>query len=84
MLVYVKKKAQITIPLKIRETVGIDVGDVLDIFVKDNKIILKPVRPPKIKLRPVDASVLNKMVGIVSIGGDAVKDSEAIWDEDNT
>lgn len=84
MLVYVKKKAQITIPLKIRETVGIDEGDVLDIFVKDNKIILKPVRPPKIKLRPVDASVLNKMVGIVSIGGDAVKDSEAIWDEDNT
>lgn len=84
MLVYVKKKAQITIPLKIRETVGIDEGDVLDIFVKDNKIILKPVRPPKIKLRPVDASVLNKMVGLVSIGGDAVKDSEAIWDEDNT
>lgn len=81
MLVQVKKKAQITIPLKIRKAVGIDEGDVLDVEVKDKEIVLKPVRRPKIKLKPVPASELKKIVGIFSIGGDAVKDTEELYNE---
>lgn len=33
MLVQVKKKAQITIPVKVREKVGIEEGDILDVTV---------------------------------------------------
>jgi AbrB family looped-hinge helix DNA binding protein len=81
MLVQVKKKAQITIPLKIRKAVGIDEGDVLDVEVKDKEIVLKPVKQRKIKLKLVPAAKLKELEGIFSIGGDAVKDTEAIWDD---
>jgi AbrB family looped-hinge helix DNA binding protein len=82
MLIQVKKKAQITIPLKIRKAVGIDEGDILDIEVKDKTIILKPhIRRKRIKIKPVDVSLLDKMAGIFSIGGDAVKDTEDLYSE---
>ncbi len=80
MLVQVKKKAQITIPLKVREAVGIDEGDVLDVIVKNNEIVLKRVTPKKIKVKLIPAKELKKLEGLISVGGDAVKDSEAIYD----
>ncbi len=80
MLVHVKKKAQITIPMKIRETVGIAEGDILEIKVKDNEIVLKPAAPKRIKVKLIPAKELKKLAGIISLGGDAVKDSEAIYD----
>lgn len=81
MLVQVKKKAQITIPLKIREAVGIDEGDMLDVEVKDKKIVLKPVKRKKAELKLVPASELRKLRGIFAIGGDAVKDTEDLYNE---
>jgi AbrB family looped-hinge helix DNA binding protein len=81
MLVQVKKKAQITIPLKIREAVGIDEGDMLDVEVKDKEIVLKPVKKRKIELKPVNIKEFSKLKGIFSIGGDAVKDTESLYDE---
>jgi AbrB family looped-hinge helix DNA binding protein len=83
MLVQIKKKAQITIPLKIRKAIGITEGDMLDVEVKNREIVLKPVRQRKIVLKPVDIKTFSKLAGIVSIGGDAVKDSEALYEEDN-
>lgn len=81
MLVQVKKKAQITIPLKIREAAGITEGDMLDVEVKDKEIVLTPVKRRKIKLKLVPAKKLKALEGIFSLGGDAVKDTEAIWDD---
>lgn len=84
MLVQVKKKAQITIPLKIREAVGIAEGDMLDVEVKNKEIVLKPVKRRKIELKSVDIKEFSKLKGIFSLGGDAVKDTEALYEEDNT
>jgi len=83
MLVQVKKKAQITIPLKIkiRKAVGIDEGDMLDVEVKDKKIVLKPVKRKKTELKLIPASELKKLRGIFAIGGDAVKDTEDLYNE---
>jgi len=82
MLVQVKKKAQITIPLKIRQATGIEEGDMLDVEVKDKEIVLKPVkRKKRIQLRPVEISILDKMAGAFSIGGDAIKDTEDLYNE---
>lgn len=83
MLVQVKKKAQITIPLRIRKAVGIDEGDMLNVEVKDKEIVLKPIKRKKIELRLVDIKEFSKLRGILSLGGDAVKDTEAIYEEDN-
>jgi hypothetical protein len=49
--------------------------------VKDKEIVLKPVKQRKIKLKLVPAAKLKELEGIFSIGGDAVKDTEAIWDD---
>jgi AbrB family looped-hinge helix DNA binding protein len=83
MLVQVKKKAQITIPVKVRENIGIEEGDILDVKVKNREIVLKPVKKRKIILKTVDIEMFSKLKGIASLGGDAVKDSEALYEEDN-
>lgn len=79
MLVHVKKKAQITLPLKVREAVGVMEGDMLDVTIKDNEIILTPVIKGRIKLKLVGMDILDKMTGAFSIGGDAVKDTEGLY-----
>lgn len=81
MLIQVKKKAQITIPLKIRQATGIEEGDMLEVEVKNKEIVLKLVRKPKMRLNPVAVSELKKLRGIFSIGGDAVKDTEDLYNE---
>jgi len=48
MLVQIKKRAQITIPIKVRESLGIKEGDILDIQIKDDEIILKPLKQKKL------------------------------------
>lgn len=55
-LVQVREKAQITIPSKIRKTIGIKQGDYLEAEVEDNKIVLIP----KILLDKAEAVTLSK------------------------
>ena len=55
-LVQVREKAQITIPSKIRKTLGIKQGDYLEAEVEDNKIVLIP----KILLDKAEAVTLSK------------------------
>lgn len=80
MLVHVKKKAQITIPIKIREAAGITEGDVLDVEVRNKEIVLKPVKRGKIQIKHVDIKEFSKLKGIFSLGGDAVKDTEELYE----
>lgn len=40
-LVQVREKAQLTLPLSVRKKLGIETGDILDIQVKDNEIVMK-------------------------------------------
>jgi antitoxin MazE len=42
-IVSVKQKSQVTIPQPIMEKIKLTIGDKLEIFVKDNQIVLKPV-----------------------------------------
>lgn len=54
-LVRVKSKAQITLPRKVREAVGIAEGDYLQVIVRGNRIILEP-QTLVAKLPPVTLS----------------------------
>jgi AbrB family looped-hinge helix DNA binding protein len=54
-LVKVKTKAQITLPLKIRQALGIEEGDYLQVTVDGNKIVLVP-QALVTKLPPVSLS----------------------------
>ncbi|MCX8027922.1 MAG: AbrB/MazE/SpoVT family DNA-binding domain-containing protein [Thermodesulfovibrionales bacterium] len=50
MLVQVKKRAQITIPLQIRKAMGIKEGDMLEVGLKESEIVLKPVMNRTVEL----------------------------------
>lgn len=80
MLVQVKKKAQITLPSKIRERMGISEGDILEVSVHGDRIVLKPRVTRKIVANPVPAREASRMRGLVAVGGDALKDSEGAYD----
>jgi AbrB family looped-hinge helix DNA binding protein len=80
MIVQVKKKAQITIPLKVRKSVGIQEGDLLDVSVKGQAILLRPLPQQRSAIKLLDAGRLKEMEGILSAGGNALKDSKAIHD----
>lgn len=54
-LVKVKDKAQITLPVKVRQALGIEQGDYLRVAVEGNKIVLTP-QALVTKLLPVSLS----------------------------
>ena len=80
MIVQLKKKSQITIPFKVRKALAIEDGDLLEVAVKDREIVLRPVVPRKRRLRLLDPGMLKNLEGILSAGGDSVRDSKAIYD----
>jgi len=43
--VRVKRKGQVTIPLKLRSKLGIEEGEILDVEAQDGAIVLKPLPP---------------------------------------
>jgi len=77
-IVQVKKKAQVTIPKEIREQLAISEGDVLEVRVENEAVVMRPRPSDKTALRPSPAGSLSKLSGAFSAGGDALKDSEAI------
>lgn len=80
MVIHIQKDAQITIPLKVCEAIGISDGDILDVTVRDNEIVLKPIKQRRVQLKSVDVSILDELAGAFSIGGDAVKDTENLYE----
>jgi len=40
-LIQVRKKAQLTLPLSVREKLGVEEGDYMDVQVRDGEIVLK-------------------------------------------
>lgn len=75
-MVKVTRKHQVTLPKEVREKLGIRIGDLLRVKVKDGKVILEPVVPRT--RNPVD-DMLNLVGEPISI--DAVKLVEESWNE---
>jgi antitoxin MazE len=40
-LIQVRKKAQLTLPLSVRQKLGVEEGDYMDVQIRDNEIILR-------------------------------------------
>ncbi len=80
-IVKVKKKAQVTIPKKVREKLGIEEGDILELKIEKEAIVLAPQITAKIVLGRAPANSLKKLAGVIKIGGDALKESEKIYEE---
>jgi len=79
-LVKVKTKAQITLPLKVRQALGIEEGDYLQVMVEDNKIILVPqmlvTKLPPVSLSKEGERILEEALEDVRKG--RVKEHESV------
>ena len=80
MLVSVNQKAQVTIPKAVREKLNIQVGDILELEIKGEELILRPYGTPTLVVRLVPAQTLAHLQGAVALGGDAVEDAEHLYD----
>jgi AbrB family looped-hinge helix DNA binding protein len=80
VLVRLKQRGQITLPKAVRERLNLREGDLLRVSVEDGRMILEPVTPH----RPIPVWVpiehLDRLAGIVSLGGNAVEDAERYED----
>ena len=79
-VVRVREKGQVTLPLEVRRQLGLHEGDLLEASVSNGQIVLELV--VRRRYEPVLGSAyqLSSLVGMVSLGGDAVVDS-ARYDE---
>lgn len=74
-LVRVRENGQVTLPLELRNQMGLQQGDLLEASVEDGRIVLELVVRRREGPVPVTVHSLEELVGIVNLGGDAVIDS---------
>jgi len=74
-LVKVKDKAQITLPVKVRQVLGIEEGDYLDLQIEGNRIVLVPqvlvTKLPSVELSETGEKMLEE--GLEDIRAGRVK-----------
>jgi len=80
VVVRVKQRGQVTMPNAVREALSLREGDLLRVTVEGRKIILEPLVEGRAVGVPFDARRLDRLVGIVRLGGDAVEDTERVDD----
>jgi AbrB family looped-hinge helix DNA binding protein len=75
-VVRLKKKGQVTLPAVVRQRLSLSEGDLLRVSVQGRKIVLEHAAQPRAVAVPFDARRLEPLVGVVSLGGDAVADAD--------
>ena len=80
-LVQVKKKAQVTLPKEVRDKLQVREGDLLEVTIEKEAIVLRPGPGDRVSARRLPASSLKQLSGVVSLGGNALNDSEELYDE---
>lgn len=68
--------------LKLKKPLRLPEGAEVSLTITPLEVPVKPPARPRRKypLRPLPADALSGLVGIVSLGGDALADSEALYD----
>jgi len=75
-IVRVKQKGQVTMPNGVRELLSLREGDLLRVTMEGRRIVLEPIVQGRAVAVPFDVRRLDGLVGVASLGGDAVKDAE--------
>ncbi len=81
MLVSVNRKAQVTIPKAVREKLNIQEGDVLELQVRGEELVLRPHSSESLVVKLVPAKDWGPLLGIAPMGGDALEDTERLYNE---
>ena len=67
------------IPKVLREKLGLRAGDLLEVEVRGGDLVLHPIPIGRLTLQGVKAASLDKLTGLVRLGGDAVKDKKRLY-----
>lgn len=80
-IVQVKKKAQVTLPKQIRAKLNIEEGDILDVMIEKEAVVMRPRVSDRVALKTAPAAEFIRLSGSVSLGGDAVAESEGVYED---
>ena len=80
LVVALRTEGAVIIPKAIRERLGLRAGDLLEMVVRGTDLLLHPRPIGRLALRGVPAATLDKLTGLVSLGGNAVKDKKRLYE----
>lgn len=79
-VVSLRTEGAVIIPKPIRESLGIKAGDLFEIEVQGSDLVFHHRRIRPLKLEGVPANSLDKLTGMLSLGGDAVRDKKHLYE----
>ena len=74
-VIRMREKGQVTLPLEVRKQLGLHQDDLLEASVQDGRIVLQLVVRRGGGPIPAPVDRLEGLIGLVSLGGDAVADA---------
>lgn len=80
LVVALRTEGAVIIPKPLRDRMGLRPGDLLEVEVKGTDLILRPRPVRRMKLSGVPAASQDQLTGLVSLGGDAVRDKKRLYE----
>ncbi len=80
LVVALRTEGAVIIPKVLRDQLGLQAGDLLEVEVKDGDLVFHPRPVRKLTLKGVPAASVDKLTGLVRLGGDAVRDKKRLYE----
>jgi AbrB family looped-hinge helix DNA binding protein len=80
LVVALRTEGAVIIPKVLREKLGLRAGDLLEVEVRGGDLVLHPIPIRRLTLQGVKAASLDKLTGLIRLGGDAVKDKKRLYE----
>jgi len=78
LLVPVRTEGAVIIPKALRDRLGLRAGDLLEVEIQGGDLVLRPRPMRRLELKGVPAGSLDRLTGLVRLGGDAVADKKRV------
>lgn len=80
LVVALRTEGAVIIPKALRERLGLRAGDLFEVDIKGGDVVLHPRPVGRLVLHGVKAAAVDKLVGMVSLGGDSVEDKKRLYE----
>lgn len=80
LIVALRTEGTVIIPKILRDRLGLQAGDLLEVEARDGDLVFHPRPVRKLALKGAPASSVDKLIGLVRLGGDAVKDKKQLYE----